>query len=773
MTPRGPGRGRQTHGVNFRRVVLATLLVYIALLGGTEAGVFTPELKAVNAVIGAAIIVWWAALLRRGSDRTDLVAMVGLLAFLAACVFSAYPRQSFEPAVAAVAWAGAFGVARRETVNPASRAILIRLLGLVALLLAVYVAMSWGGVWVDWVRVAGSAPPLNLRLPHDIFRHYYVIAMLLATLLPASVALFPTRWRVIALPAAVVSVALILGSGSRGTWLAVVLAALAFMSIHIERGRGWERGRLLAVFAAAGTVVVAGVVGLLGTGLWESLSSRLLTSSTISYRADLWLHTLELAAADPLTGIGPGAHAIGISLTGLLEQYRWEARHADNALIQLVGEAGVLGLITAVCSVSAVVIGWRRRVSGANVGAIGLVIFAGSSLANNPTDTPAIVAVAIAHAALVAPLRQPHHPAASVSRRWTVATGVLALSCGAVVGAAVASTTVAGMMNREARQHATERNWPQAIAVLDRAIRLDPHLALYRKERGILQLEAGQPVEAMVNLRRAVELNPADTAGLRALAIAHGAIDDPASAMAAAGRAVEIAPMFEENHLALAKVSEFHDRAAADDASVHAIAVAPWITAAPGWDASFASDLDEGVVLERAWALVSLKAPSAREATALAWLASASGQSQQTLDHPSIGLTTPLAALSAVLDCDMSKALRQMETLGDEWIASTPGIVARVMIARLDGRQALEADLAAARLRHPELALAAIGPLPEVSLFHGLSENARMYRSTGLAGAVPGPAVPRSLNGLNAWLLDPRSAALAGAPESGLAECSR
>ena len=84
-------------------VIAGVLLVYMLLLGGSEAGVFLAPFQVINAVLGAVVVALWIWMLGRGADVVDGLVIAGLALFAMACALSTYPRQSFDAATAALA----------------------------------------------------------------------------------------------------------------------------------------------------------------------------------------------------------------------------------------------------------------------------------------------------------------------------------------------------------------------------------------------------------------------------------------------------------------------------------------------------------------------------------------------------------------------------------------------------------------------------------------------------------------------------------------------
>lgn len=727
------------------RIVLSVLLLYVVLLGGSEAGTFTAGLRALNAVIGGGLVAWWMLLLRREADRVDALTIGALLAFLAACVLSEYPRHSFDAAVSALAWAAAFGVARRHLARYRERRLLIRLLSLCGLLLSLYFVASWGPAWVEWVRLSRTAPPFDLTLPVHIFRHQYVVAMLLATLMPASAALLRDRaWRYAGGLTLILSVLLILMSGSRGVWLAIALAAVAL----IWRVRPSRRLVTIGFVSMLGIVALGALLGLVGP-----MVSRILASSTVTFRFDIWSSTLAMWSERPWFGIGPGTFGVGITFQPLQDTYLFGARHADNALIQLAAEAGAAGVLGAVLAVVAV---WTSRGISRRgwLATIAIITVAGASLTNNPFDTPNLVAIVIAWAAYLAPYPAGGGPAESVARArtpLTASTGVAAVA----VAAAVVVTSVASLSHAAGVSAAQRGDLAGAISYIGRAASLDPAMGLYRRELGALLVADGRVPFGVSELERAVALNPADTAAMRALALARSAAGDDAGAVSMAERATGLRPLYPENHLVLALVG---DDEVADSAIREALTLSPWLPASSAWTdpLPLGTDLDRAVhdAAQRA-----TNEPAPRRALSIVWLRAIAGLPPPELD--SVGGEVALEALGLVVGCRTEDATERLRELGAAWPGSAAGTISRILLDREREATDLADTIALASHQQRDLAAAAAHLLAPFAASADPQEDARLYRRLSMGIATPGPTIPRDADGTSGWLRGMNRAACA------------
>jgi O-antigen ligase len=708
----------------------------------------------INAVIGGVLVVWWIVLVRRGNDIVDLLVVGGLVAFLVACTAAKYPRQAFDAATAALVWGGAFGVARRALADPEQRLLCLRLLALCGVVLGAVFLFAWGRVWLDWLGLAGGVPPLDLTLPAHIYRHYYVVAMLLAALAPACAYLL--RDRVLRYPAALavtITVTLAVLSGSRTVWLAAVIAVLAAVVLF-----GPPRRPLVAIAA-----VVAGIgIVALASGLLPPVVERLVASGTVGYRLDIWRSAAQIWSEHPLTGIGPGSISIGLTLTDLLSHYSFNNRHADSAIIQLAAEGGIVGIAGGALATAGVLFGRRRSLPGARMALLGLILLAGMSLTNNPTDSPNLVAIIVCYAALVAPYEpRERRQVDQSSTRQSFSAGAAWVAAG-VVGLAVALVNLAAMSHASGRSSAVAGSWTDAARQLAVATALDPAMALYHRERGLVLMEIGSdPPAALRELEFAVQLNPADASALRAVAVQRVATEEGEGANEAARRAAEVRPLFAENWITLALVSDGEEARAA---LVEALVLAPWLPGSSAWPEHVADQAGLLAALDEAAALAGTR-PAPRDPISLVWL---DAFTSAPIAVPDAG---PLRALKLVLTCDLAGADMEFAAMRGDWVDTTAGIVGRVMLARLTSDPAADELIQTAALQQPDLGAAARGFASTYSLLTDPVADAQLYRRLGIGPASPGPAVPRTPDALGEWMTAPRESAARVAPTSALAGC--
>jgi O-antigen ligase len=736
--------------------------MWFVLLGGTELGSLSTQVRAINAVIGAAIVGYWLWQVPRRADRADLLVIGALVAFLVACVASDYRRMSIEAGTSALAFAAAFSVARWEVADRRAARALVTVLGACALVLILIILPLWASVWAGWMAITGSVPPLNLILPVGPYRGFHVVAILFALLLPSLVLLARRRLvNVVAYVGIVLSLALIYVTGSRTVWLAL---ALSVVPVVFTLGRRSRR----VTTAAVGVAFVA-LAGLAVTGVLGVIVGRLATTSTIDLRLEIWSNSLQLWLADPLFGSGPGSFSAAFTFSDYFVQYERVGRHADNAVVQLLMEGGLMGMATLGLLMAALVVGVRQaRGRYPRVALMGVAIFAFTSLTDNPSDTANLVVIGLCWAALCTPAAETR-PAMVWAPSWrTVAAGIAALVVAGASGAMLAASSAFDAAQSAARSGDTDA----AIRALERSVALDPGHAMYWRERGLHRSSAGEPGAAS-DLERALILNPADTATIRALAVLSARAGEVDVALDLASRAADLRPTDEVNLTTLALVGGMTGREpVAAEALTELLRRMPWIAASSQWPAHFptATDLEE-LQTAAADAWKARRESSARFALPQVWLDAAVDGDGAAL-RETIGWDLPyLHAVDRLLRCDVDGA--------EEAIFEPPPaspheseLLAMILVARVTQADERLADaIALADLRNAaEGRYAVARPEPE-SPFWDPAEDRRLYERDAVVPVGLGLQLPTAAEGLSAWLMDPSAAARAGAPGSRLADC--
>ncbi|HQT30648.1 MAG TPA: O-antigen ligase family protein [Thiobacillus sp.] len=150
------------------------------------------------------------------------------------------------------------------------------------------------------------------------------------------------RWSLFALLA--VWWMLVIVSGTRGTWMALAVAAVVLAAVAWRASSGWLRMQAWAF--GAGALLFA--ILFVGLPAWleldASLENRFVNPATLSGRGELWALAWGEIQAHPWLGIGP-MHLASI--------HNGFGAHPHNAVLQLAAEWGVPAALAFVAPVAA------------------------------------------------------------------------------------------------------------------------------------------------------------------------------------------------------------------------------------------------------------------------------------------------------------------------------------------------------------------------------------------------------------------------------------
>jgi O-antigen ligase len=750
------------HRPNLAPILLAAALIYFVLLGGSDAGQEITALRAIGALISGGLIAWALAWGSRVGDRSDRLVILSLLFFLGACAFSQFPRFSFDAATTALALLAAFLVAREVLASPSARNLAITALGLCGIVLAVAFVALWGAVWIRWLSIPGAGlPPLDLILPVGPYRHYHVVGMTVAMLLPAIIVLSrrPAGIRAIAIIGMVAAISVIVMSGSRTVWLATV-AGLALPPI--AQRAGLLRRVPVAAYVAAGAIALLVFV----SGAATPVLSRLAGTSTIALRSEIWRATFDRWLAHPIAGSGPGTFSVTLTLGDYFAHFPDVGRHADSAVIQLLAEAGVLGIVSLLLLAAALIAGVRQRSQVEWAPVAGLLIFVFGSFTDNPSDTSSLVVIGLAWAAL-ATAREGGVAPNEISGRLRRFVRQASFAGAGLVAIAVTLTILASGSFDQARASARQGDGARVVQQLSQAVRLDPAFALYRRERGLWSEVLGDHEAAMDDLMEAHRLDVADATTLRALALFASASGEDAAAIRWAEDAVKLRATHAENRMTLAYVAgKAGDQQLAAAALAEVLRREPWIAAASDWARLFPSGGSLVPLLGLASKAASEAPGDDRLLLSDAWLAAELG-----LPAPA-EMAPDVAASYAIIDCRFSEAKLAIQAMSSAEATGSDALQARVLVATATKDPARKDVLVLASLRWPLLGIIATEEIGGASPFSDPSVDLTIYRRRPMQPADLGLSFPTSTAGISVWLREPSVAAHFGAPGSRLDRCS-
>jgi len=564
-----------------------TLLAYLTLLGGTRMGDASGWLRPLNAAVALALILVWARRIPGDHDWMDVAMLAAVLTFLVSSVASMFPRQSFDASLQVLAAAAALWIARRHLARRLRRPHIETGMGWLAVGISAIVTVMWTLPLVQWAAASGwsTFPPLNLPHPTGQFGNQHDVAILGCLLVPAAWSpSFRERWPAAAWVASILTAIIVVLDGSRNVQLAVVLAsALIILGRGKPRRIKWrsQRWRIAAGTAVLAILVVAA----------PPLLSRLANLTTAGSRFDLWADSVAVWLQHPVSGVGPGAFPFAFFLGDHFTQTAFDPRHPDNAVIQVVVEAGLLGVVAMAIVVASVLTAavrtWRRepRASWA------LAVFAFACLGANPSDfvyllSPAIVWVAI----LTPPGRLARADGVAAERHQLLRRlryGLIAL-----ITVVITSASCASVLYEVARGEFARGHVGGAITALHAATVLDPSLSIYWREKASVELADGQLARAEEDYRKAISIVPYDPVSIRGLALTLAARGNMVAARDAAGLVAERHRLSAQNQLPLAVIAaRMGDTETSNAALTRALLSEPQLAAAP-WTFTILSTID-------------------------------------------------------------------------------------------------------------------------------------------------------------------------------------
>ena len=730
-------------------VIWLSLLAYFVLAGGTPGAEYNGLVRGINAGIAVVLITRWIWTMRVDHDATDRWMLAALLPFLAACVLSMFPRQSLDAAVQATALVAAFYFARRRV--PRSVRPTVETAGAwLCVALSVFALAAYGATWFDWLTASGGTPPpLSLVPPTGPFGHRHDVAVLVTLLVPFLWTRPFRGHRLFSIIGSVLAISVVLVDASRNLELAVVASSVIVIGgsrLHFRVRRPRLLGLLLAAVAVAAIALVANS---------PVLVSRIANVATVLSRISLWNESIGVWLAHPFAGVGPGGFPFSYMLSHHFHFSLFDPRHPDNAVIQLVVEAGLLGLAAGATSVIALVIGahgrWRREPRATWT----LLVFAFASLGTNPTEFVFLVVPAIVWAAFLVPADANLQPRqGSSSSLWSPAIGIRVLRVGnAVVAAAVLATAIASVSYQIGWMAYQRGDRAAAATALDLAIALDPSLGIYRRERASLSFADAQWEEAAASYGVALQINYYDPVAWRGLALAELAMSHSAASIRAAKTATDLMFLSPQNQIVLAAAAKA-DRRAFEDAMRVALEQAPQL-AVIDWDGTVLGFADRVAVTRRAVA-----ADSPAEGPNLAFgrllLATLTGRADVARtaldDVPSVQRLSA-ASLASLAECDLQEsakligqASRTEGELGVFWIARS--IISAA--SRIDHQHVEAMSLRMLRLTDGPLSMAD-------SALDGDQSDTWRFRRAALGVQSPLAELPSSGRGLFLLLSDPAS----------------
>ncbi len=246
-----------------------------------------------------------------------------------------------------------FALSARVMRIPRLRSIIIGVYLHVALIVSVYGVQQWfDGVeplatWNDPTSTQATATRVYSYLGNPNLLAGYLLPALILSL----VAIFVwQRWtaKALALTMFLVNAACLAFTGSRGGWIATVVAIVAVVFLLHQwwanyLPRFWRLWSIPIFIGSFAVLLLAAIV------LSESLRDRVLTifagrgDSSNNFRQNVWAAVIEMIRDRPILGIGPGNNAFN-KIYPLYQRPRFTALSAYSVLLEIAVETGFVGL---------------------------------------------------------------------------------------------------------------------------------------------------------------------------------------------------------------------------------------------------------------------------------------------------------------------------------------------------------------------------------------------------------------------------------------------
>ena len=753
---------------DYQAVAAVATFAYFLVFGDLTLRGLHPAFRILAAMLAGALVLAYVTRAPTRADRFDRNMLIALVAFAIAGVCSRFPRQSFDAVLATLLYASALFALREVLARESGRRIFIAGVMTLSALLAVMAAAQFIPPFFEWWALTGWTvfPPLDLRIVAQPWGYRHDFALLLVLLYPSWWVGRLTRLRATAALAVGLLTGLVaLIDGSRTIWLAIGGGVAAIAIPMVRRGFRWDIRRTVAI----GTCLAILLVVLMVSELATTLTERLFRLAPIAERGSMWGPLVQTWADSPLVGIGPGSFTWLLRLTDYFDTNSFAPRHADSAVVQLAVESGILGIAAALIVVATIAPAVFNGRSRAATFAVTVGVLCGIAL--NPTQLALLMAPAIGWVAFAVP-RKPG--VTSITRRsMTLRASSLALT--SLIALAVGATVTAETAYSLARSAVDRLEYRSAASSLELATMLDPGLAMYPRQLGILRLSMGSSKEALALLERATAVNPNDDLAWRVLGLAYADIGNPAEAVRATERAIELQRSDPTNLLLLVGAL----RAVGDEAGARAtlaeiVQAWPLIVAAPGWP-EFAAPASTAELLEKAYARWEREQPSPEPLVSQRLLLGVMlGHDDATLDREPARMTpTQRAEFITVMRCDLGADLLLGNAPSADRRQPTYWALA-VRLEELDGRDGRRARRLHRLMSGDTLltnpTLQALNPLHENGT-GGSSADSWGYRRSPIFWPDSTWDLPSPRSGFARWLSDPAGSVRDAGLASTLGDC--
>jgi O-antigen ligase len=542
------------------------------------------------------------------------------LAYVAAIATSIYPRVSLEaslPLIVALLTFYAF-----HDFDFLRAGVMVRGLTTVGAIAAAYALMKVGEDYADWLRLmdavdggigAGMLLPPAVPRVEGVGDNVNILAMALNLTLPFALvlALRPERRleRVAGVLAALLMLAALFFTLSRGAWLGTAAALSAFAVLYLSRDL--ESGPVATVRQKVpARVIIGGVVALLlvvaagaaGLSRWDSRPEWLFRPS-LSPRFDALEVGIEIVRDRPLLGSGPFTYPLLYNIYS--GEYPAQNIHPHNGYVNILVDVGILGALA--CLAGGIILATRiiRSYVEAPIGERVIVAACVASLislgVHSLADSPNVWTTALLPfaAVLAMSLRLSPRPDRTAGLDPALAPRLLIALLPFVLFALWLRFDIPHVDFDRSVQALQEGDFEQSTKDAGAAGEGDPASAAYRMNEGvnaaILYLvsrdERRQRPELLEGaaeaLRSAIDAEPRGALADLNLALVYQLMDDKFRAVDAARRAITRAPLDGTVTLVAGTVLEWADRPdEAAAAYATALSKEPSLLQSPFWGLS-------------------------------------------------------------------------------------------------------------------------------------------------------------------------------------------
>jgi O-antigen ligase len=357
----------------------AALVLFLLTFGNTFTG-SVPLHRTHLAILGLLGLFGWLAILTRPSRLSPLlvVAPLPLLAAITATsILSPYPSLSWYATCQCAGYIGIAWLLAIQAGHPVGRRNLIAAMGIVVALVTAVYLVEVALAWAEWLSFGFPLVSLPLRPlgTGGVVQIPTWVPDVIALCAPVvAVSLWVARARALAVGLAAAGSVAILISGTRSVLLLIVVVVVVG-AIFAVRSRG---SRMVAIVATATAIAVI-VVG---------LSVVVLTARSLDAgRSSLWASAIDGFLSAPIAGTGPGTYAVNRTNDTVDVLSRLVHPDANNSMLTIASESGLIGLAGLGLAVAAYVVAvrraWRvdpedRPIVAASV--LGLAIVAGHAM---------------------------------------------------------------------------------------------------------------------------------------------------------------------------------------------------------------------------------------------------------------------------------------------------------------------------------------------------------------------------------------------------------